>query len=262
MNYTSHIGGTLEGVVAAGIKWVIGDLIGPVVGSIIFAGLALWSLFETGGFVLGFRIAENMLWMAGPGNTLLAIGAHTLVEIATKDRELSEEEYKWADELVFRGSLPPRDQIRVTDASGEHNRAFTMPRGDGKITINMGKAAYDDVRTYQVAEGRKFGQTFIHEMVHVWQIHNSSFDTALMAATLSSAVQGKQAYEYGPAGPDYATSFTLEGQAQMISDWYGRFAKNPGKTNQAETKAELDGADAMADSYFRYVQENIRVRRY
>ena len=226
-----------------------------------------WSDFATEGrdamimnFTMGFRIMENMLWMAGPANTLLAIGAHGLAEIATEDRQIHDHEYDWANDLVFRGSLPPRDQIRITNASGENNRAFCMPRGDGKITINIGKAAFNDARTYQVAEGRKFGQTFIHEMVHVWQIHNSSFDIALMAATLSSAVQGKEAYEYGPAGPDYATGFTLEGQAQIISDWYGRYART---TDNKETlKAELDSTNAMADGYFRYVQENIRVRRY
>lgn len=41
--------------------------------------------------------------MAGPSNTLLAIAAEGIASAGSRERELTEEEYRWADERVFRG---------------------------------------------------------------------------------------------------------------------------------------------------------------
>lgn len=39
-----------------------------------------------------------------------------------------------------------------------------------KITINMGPAAYEDPRSFNVAGEKVYGEVFIHELVHAWQV--------------------------------------------------------------------------------------------
>jgi hypothetical protein len=88
--------------------------------------------------------------MAGPANTLFAIAAEGIAAVGSRTRELTQEEYDWANGEVFLGSLPPRDKIVHTDTIGGGNRAFTFPRFDGKITLNMGPDGWPEPRNYHV----------------------------------------------------------------------------------------------------------------
>lgn len=70
---------------------------------------------------------------------------------------------------------------------------------------------------------------------------------------------GGSPYHYGPAspaGPDYA-DFGIEAQAQMVCDWFGRHAdwNNPTGT----LPGGLSGKAALNDTYFRYINGNIRI---
>ena len=81
-------------------------------------------------------------------------------------------------------------------------------------------------------------------------------DVALLADAFSSKVceaTGGNPYHYGSAGPDYST-FNLEQQAQIISDWYGKYFT---KENLAQNHG-LSSAIAVNDPYFRYINENLR----
>jgi hypothetical protein len=115
----------------------------------------------------------------------------------------------------------------------------------------MGDAAFDDPRNYP---GR-YGQTFIHELVHACQIQRTKMDIALLADALSSKVceaTGPSPYLYGVAGFDYAR-INLEQQAQVVSDWFAGFAQNP-----ADTTNHTGIAKDPNSPYFRYINENLR----
>lgn len=158
----------------------------------------------------------GVLWMAGPGNTLLAIVAEGIASLGNRPRELTPEQYDWANNEVFLGSLPPRDRLVLTDTIGGGNRAFTFPRYDGKITLNMGEAAFNDPRNYPSG---LYGQTFVHELVHACQIQHTSMDITLLADAFASKVceaTGGYLYTYEAAGPAYS-DFNLEQQARRSS---------------------------------------------
>ncbi|MFE5243434.1 LGFP repeat-containing protein, partial [Streptomyces sp. NPDC056627] len=248
LDYSSDIGSTLEGALEWLVKWGVGSALGPV-GAVVFVGLEVGSLIATGSLVPGARLAGGILWMAGPANTLLAIAAEGVASLGSRTRELTQEEYDWADSRVFSGSLPPRDQIILTDTIGGGDRAFTFPRYDGKVTLNMGAGAFDDPR--QGTPGA-LGQTFVHELVHAWQIRHMSMELSLLADAFASKVceaTGGNPYTYGPAGQPYA-ELNLEQQAQVVSDWFA--GRAPAGTNQTGVPADVNSP------YFRYITENIR----
>ncbi|MCZ2404222.1 hypothetical protein IV498_13795 [Paenarthrobacter sp. Z7-10] len=251
-DYSSDIGSTLESAVSFVTRWLVGSTpLGQAIGLVIFVGVEVGSLISTGSLVPGARVVEGVLWLAGPSNTLLALAAEGIASAGSRTRELSEEEYNWADAQVFAGTLPPRDRIVLTDTIGGGNRAFTFPRFDSKITVNMGPEAFDDPRQYHVGDGSKsYGEVFIHELTHAWQIAHTPMELSLLADALASKIceaGGGNPYSYGPAGQPYA-DFNLEQQAQIVSDWYS------GRNNPA--------AMDPGSTYFRYVAANIRTGQY
>ncbi|WP_159056617.1 hypothetical protein [Streptomyces yokosukanensis] len=165
-------------------------------------------------------------------------------------RELTQEEYGWADDQVFKGSLPPRDRLVLTDTIGGGDRAFTFPRFDGKITLNLGAGAFDDPRKYP---DRKYGETFIHELVHAWQIHHTPMDLTFLAEAFATkvceATGGGDPYSYGPAGASCG-EFGIEAQAQIVEDWFA--GNTPAGTDQTGQACDT------GSPYFQYVTGNIR----
>ncbi len=253
LEYQSGIGGALEKVVGWLIRFGVGSVIGPVGGAVVFIGVEVGSLATTGSLVPGARIVGNLLWLAGPANTLFALAAEGIAALGSRTRELTQEEYDWANNEVFLGSLPPRDRLVLTDSIGGGDRAFTFPRFDGKITLNMGPAAFADPRNYP---GRARGQTFIHELVHACQIQHANMDIALLADAFASKVceaTGGNPYTYGLAGPDYS-SFNLEQQAQIVSDWFAGAV--PAGSNQTGVPKDINSP------YIGYIKGNVRVGRF
>jgi hypothetical protein len=252
LEYQSDIGSALESVVEWLLKFGVGTVLGPV-GAMVFVGLEVGSLISTGSLVPGARLAEGILWMAGPANTLFAIAAEGIASLGSQTRELTQEEYDWANAQVFNGALPTREKLVLTDTIGGGDRAFTFPRYDGKITLNMGPGAFADPRNYP---GRAYGQTYVHELVHACQIEHASMDVALLADAFASKVceaTGGDPYAYANAGPEYS-SFNLEQQAQIVSDWFAGAV--PTGSNQTGKKQDIDSP------YFRYVAENVRIGRF
>jgi hypothetical protein len=253
LEYSSDIGSALEMAVNWLIRFSVGTVLTPV-GVVVFVGVEAGSLISTGSLVPGARLVEGVLWMAGPVNTMFALIAEGIATLGSQTRPISQEEYDWANNEVFLGALPPRDRLVLTDTIGGGNRAFTFPRFDGKITLNMGPAAFADPRNYP---GRPRGQTFIHELVHSCQIHHAHMDLVLLADAFASKVceaTGGDPYAYGPAGPDY-TSFNLEQQAQIVSDWFSGAVPLHG-TNQTGIPKDINSP------YFRYIQGNVRVGHF
>ncbi|MGM9473435.1 hypothetical protein ACS5PJ_15710 [Pseudarthrobacter sp. YS3] len=251
-DYSSDIGSALESAISFLTRWVVGSTpLGSAIGLIVFVGVEVGSLISTGSLVPGARVVEGVLWLAGPSNTLLALAAEGIASAGSRTRELTGDEYDWANNQVFAGKLPPRDRLVLTDTIGAGNRAFTFPRFDGKITINMGPDSFDDPRQYEVASGsRSYGEVFIHELTHAWQIAHTPMDLALLADALASKIceaGGGNPYTYGAAGQPYG-DFNLEEQAQIVSDWFsGRKSPPPMDTNSP---------------YFPYIAQNIRTGQY
>ena len=151
-----------------------------------------------------------MVWLAGPGNTLLALAADGIASMGSRQRALNDDEYRWANDQVFQGTLPPQNKIGLTDTVAAQRRAFTFPRFDGKITLNMGTDAFADPRQYHVSTGeRKYGEVYIHELVHAWQIEHTPMQLALLVDAPTSQIKGSNAYVYGNAGSTYK-DFNLE----------------------------------------------------
>lgn len=252
-DYSSDLGSTAEGALAFIGKFLLGSTpVGSAVGLVVFVGVEAGSLISTGSLVPGARVVGGVLWLAGPSNTLLALAAEGIASAASRTRELTQEEYDWANDEVYERSLPPRDRLILTDAIGPNNRAFTFPRFDNKITLNMGREGFIDPRNFDVAERRnQRGEVFIHELCHSWQIHHAAIDLAMLADALASRaceVAGTNPYVYGDAGPPYGT-FNLEQQAQIVSDWFcGK------RTGTLWTGTPKD----PNSPYFGYIVQNIR----
>jgi len=236
------------------------------VGAVVFVGVEAGSLLSTGSLVPGARLVEGILWMAGPENTLFALVAEGIASLGSRTREIEQEWYDWAngmmensdprkaDSQVFAGSLPPRDQLVLTDTIGGGDRAFTFPRYDGKTTLNMGPQAFDDPRNYKLDNGKKWGEVFVHELVHACQIQHSG-QLSLFADALSNKLceaGGGNPYAYGTPDQDY-TDLNYEQQAQIVQDWFAGKATIFGQTGV--------GKDPNSP-YFHYLVDNVRVGKF
>ena len=251
--YSSDIGSALETALGVVAGWVVGaNPVGAAAGLVVFVGVEVGALISTGSPVPGARLVEGILWLAGPSNTLLALVAAGIADAGSQTRALTDDEYKWADGEVFQGTLPPRDKIVLTDTIGGGDRAFTFPRFDGKITLNMGKEGFDDPRHYHTDPNkydknhrRVYGEVFIHELTHSWQIAHTPMTQALLADAFASKIceaTGGDPYQYEISGQSFGT-FNLEQQAQIVSDWFAR------------------GKDENLPNY-RYIVENVRTGQY
>lgn len=99
---------------------------------------------------------------------------------------------------------------------------------------------------------------FVHELVHACPIQHASMNLSLLADALASKVceaTSGNPYAYGPASPGYS-SFNLEQQAQIVSDWFARHhtADNPADTFGLSSQTAID------DPYFRYISDKCSSR--
>jgi hypothetical protein len=207
---------------------------------VVFAGIELGSLIRNGSLVPGARAAGGVLWLAGPYGTLYAIAADGIASVGSRTRSLTQDEYDWAQREVFAGTLPPRDQIVLTDTIAG-NRAFTFPRFDGKITLNMGLDGFTDPRLYRAGEAG-YGAVFIHELTHAWQIYHTRMDINLLAKLFARELckaTGGDPYAITQVNLPFG-EYGLEAQAMIVQTWFA------------------EGKDRM-DWRFRYIVGNIWV---
>lgn len=81
-------------------------------------------------------------------------------------------------------------------------------------------------------------------------------DLGLLADAFASKLceaTGRSPYVYGPAGPQYS-SFNLEQQAQIVSDWFAGVV--PPGSNQTGAPKDINSP------YFGYINSNVRVGRF
>lgn len=191
--------------------------------AMLLIGAELASLLTTGSLVPGARIAAGVFGMTGPWGAPFARVAEHVAAAGERSRELTLEEYAWAHR-VFAGALPPRERLVLTDTLGAGERAFTFPRSDGTIALNMGPASFADPRVHgSPDEGLEYGEMFVHELAHAWQLDRAELRLSLLADALRCRIvelTGGDPYEYRPGRPFAA--YGLEQQAQIVSDWFRR----------------------------------------
>lgn len=143
VNYSSAIGSALTDV----LEFTVGILGAPLllpIGALVFVGAEVASLISTGSLVPGARFVGGVLELLGPSNILFVLAAEGIANLGSRTRVMAADEYAWANQQVFDGSLPDRQTLIITDTIGVDGRAFTLPRFDGKITINLGSGGFTD----------------------------------------------------------------------------------------------------------------------
>lgn len=143
---------------------------------------------------------------------------------------------------MFKGTLPPREKIYLTDVKGKDNRVFTIPQSGDRISINVGGCS----GFYESPKYPKFAAIFLHELTHAWQIKYVGMKLGLLTKALSNQLKGSAAYSYGPVEPAFK-DFNMEHQAQIVQDWW------KGGTDEASRESNLHMAQ-----YNGYLMGNIR----
>src|SRR6185312_8549288 len=89
-------------------------------------------------------------------------------------RGLHQNEIDFAKQ-VFDDTIP-WDRVLLVDAVGWQGRPFTVPGMDQAFIINIGLGSYFADATKGTSPGNSIpGYIFIHELTHVWQIANGSW---------------------------------------------------------------------------------------
>ena len=273
-NYRSLTAAVFGDALEFALKWIIGSVVipGPDVALVLVGGTAAVTAATGGSFASGMRLASGTLWLAGPWGTAFALAAEGAAQIASRERDLRPEEYEFA-KLVFGASLPPRTNIKVCDAIGGEDRAFTWPRFDQKMVLSMGSEWNNDLRTWRTnhpnPDKRKaYGQTFIHEMVHVWQYHNNAAAISYVGDAISGSIS--QDYQPGIEHKEDWDWFGLEEQGAIVEQWFLTYYRGPGYVDPithlpgaatADTAYGLASSGALNDQAFRYIRDHIRTGR-
>ena len=233
----------LKAAVDAIFEAALGTALTPW-GAVLVLGTEVVSLLSTGSLVPGAIIAGGVPWITGPAGVFVR-----LIATAANDdgRMLTQEEYDWANDMVFKGSLPAIDSFRITNYLGIGDRPFTFPTFGGPVLVNLGDQTYNNIHSDE--------KTVIHEFTHVCQLAHTQDVLFTVKAIVTQAANslGDDAYEYGMAGFDY-TDIGYEAQAEVVEDWFvGQAAKNPA------TKDHTGIPRDAQSPYYRYITDNVRI---
>jgi hypothetical protein len=259
--HDSGLIGFAEGAFEAFVTFLGSEVIaGPFLGLVFMLGSELTQVLGTAvvgpGALPGVVVAAGAAWLLGPGTifpVVAGVVAGAVADALINHRKMTGDEMTFAD-TVFKGTVPYR-KIWLTDLSRDEGRKYTWPAPDGSILVNLGDH-YSDPTTHADATGYYThpGQAFIHELTHAWQIVNASFSIGLLCERTHDP-----SYDYGPPGPDF-TLFTIEGQAQVVDDWYaGNRAAAPGIP--PGTGTEKDPADPYYPYILNYIQSGEFITR-
>jgi hypothetical protein len=219
-------------------KSIPGDLLAPGLGPL--AGL------------LKNEVEDELFMFAGPSGLIAGLGVFPVavdqaaqqiigglaLVHAIKHRRLNDEEWRMAD-WVFRGQLPPRNNIRLTNLGvpWQSWRAITFPAIANQYYINLGS---DYFHKSSIRNGPKL----LHELTHVWQGRNKKIrDLQIFVAAKD------RDYKYSP-GRQWR-NYGLEQQAAIVEDWArGTIEFDPGK--------RVANPLSIASPLFRYIHTNLR----
>ncbi len=257
---TTGVVGFIEDVAKAVVD-VVAGAVGAAVGVIISLGREIGPVFDGLGLGGTFGLIAGVVVFAAGGGLLMAVASGVAVGAVTnaliQQRPLSPEEAQFASQ-VFGNSLPPADQIILTNLSGLGGRAFTMPGIDGKTYVNLGDA-YDEPNPLGYVNTAYLtpGQVLIHELTHVWQGTHASFLPGFVCDGIVNQTHntlGQNVYEYGPPGRVWS-AFNLEQQGAIVDQWFG--GDRPEGVDRPASLTKMD----QDDPYFSYIRDNIRMGR-
>ena len=176
------------------------------------------------------------------------------ISVPTKARFMSANEYQIVDK-VFKGTLPYRYRIAITNGAGIDGRAFTIPTS--LITTLLGTVATGFAGIisgylssainagYLINVGDKYDSLdgnnkdlLVHETTHVWQGKNSTLALSyVFNSCLNQCVSGQGAYNFA-AGQAWS-SYNVEQQASIVEKWFAAGSNE-------------------SDVLFRYIRDHVR----
>lgn len=230
-DYSSSIVSTIKDVVGFALKFALGTVASSAGIGLALIGTAITASvvgLAKGSWGAGMRQASGILWMAGPYNTLVALGSELLVEAGEGAEPIPQSVYDWLNDHVFDGMLPPHDDFTLTDTQGVNKRPFTFPRYDGQIMLNFNDdwfAALTQARTLPTppAQMNATDVTLIsslaHELTHACQLQKWGAKRFINSALASLPWQaGGSAYGYD-VGKERYSDYSMEQQGAIVEDW-------------------------------------------
>ena len=221
----SNIGGIFEGVaVGAFLGGGIGAIAGGFFHKDVDRAVSTFGKYTVtgGGTGLALVLAGGALILAGPGVAVTVyLGTTAVTNLVIKQRGVTPMERAFLFS-IFGGTIN-YSKIVLTNLAGAHHRQFTVPNFVGETIMNLGDA-YDNPVGFTSASYPVPGQVFVHETVHAWQIHNSSFLPGLVCEggkeQLLNTV-GVNVYKVGdPAAKKIWDSLYNEQQAVIVDQWF------------------------------------------
>lgn len=150
-------------------------------------------------------------------------------------RSIHQDEYNWANAMVFNNTLPPIDKIKLFNfTSNDDHRFYTWPGIGDYIYMNIGDA-FNNPMTYLDAS-RCYpapGQVFIHELTHAWQIWHYT-PIGMTQRYLNEGGSSMANYQLNCPPNTINTNYKIEQEATMVDRNYLKIYYNPdNKTNCA-----------------------------
>lgn len=223
------------GFVGDALEWVAKLVIASATLGSVGAGLVLSStaastlrldeLVAPG--LVGVIAAAGGYFALGPAMVVPLFAAGSTAYAATDiQRPLRPSERAVIDQVF--GSRFPADRVLINAFPGVGGRPFVMPTHGDTILVNAGGDRFTDYL------GKDPGN-FVHEMTHVWQIHNTSFSPLYYCrswATAAHSAAGKDIADdiYEPGSPGKRWSdYGVEAQCTIVERWYtgGRREDDP-----------------------------------
>lgn len=204
---------------------------------------------------LGITVAAGVLLVFGPGMIVPAVVAGGVAELAVQHRPLDEAEYAFATK-IFGNTLPPREQIILTNMLGKGDRRFVMPGPGGVFFVNLGQAAFDDPMGYRT-QGSRYatpGQVFVHELTHTWQGRRLPAVTYFCKGITNSTYTPDA--DVNRPWADHG----LEQQATIVDTWYASIfdPKNKDFLDSEYGRPVPDWSRKAPELFDRYIYGNIR----
>jgi hypothetical protein len=221
---------------------------------------------------VGLSLAEQILTAMA-----LAIGQTVLVLRPLRPNEIQ------TAQPVFLGTLP-LNRVLISPLSGASSRPFTVPGTlimtvmytsgflipgvnsvllgaalleslYDKYVIFLGPQGYRNALNHPFDTESEFpypGQTFIHELTHVWQGHNQAFPwDYVYHSIVNQCMMGTSAYSYNVTNQPAWNSLHVEAQARVVQNWFANGSPTYG-TLYAYVVSNIQAASPNGPTQFIY----------
>jgi hypothetical protein len=196
---------------------------GHFAGELLLFGGVTWPITSaSGAIVFGRTVLERgMIQMRGPTDQEWEMARH-----------------------VFRGTLPDRDDVILTNLGGLNGDPFTYPMAPTGHPVLVNLAGfYDDDLTPD-------GPVLFHELAHAWQAERKVLREPFFYDARAT-LKGETAYVFEPG--EQWSDYNLEQQASIVEAWC-RGATRKTANGFHNGRSEL----TLGSPLFRYINANVR----